>query len=359
MNEIERTMPLDGVTGLEVKLHCGNLTIKTEEREDLWLRAQSRGDLQLERDLQIERQGDRVFIRQAPLSWFGMGRSGAIDLQLRLPSGRPWQVKGEIGQGEVTVSDLEGGLRVKTGQGEAQVTSFRGQLTVNLGQGDAALSRISGPIKAAVGQGDICLQGWQGEGEDGCSLKCSAGTVEVIEATGPRLEASSAMGDCLLRDVRLPHLRAETSKGDVTCDGEPGNGRWVLKTALGDVTLTLPADANVRINAVTSLGEIRSEFPLVQVGRQGPMGLLGGRMVGAIGQEAAQTEIELATAKGDIRLQARRPRPSAPPSAAAAPSPEPPAADDVDAARLQVLEALSRGELSVEEAEELLQRLGI
>lgn len=264
-----------------------------------------------------------------------------------------------MGQGEVTVSDLEGDLLIKTGQGEAQVTSFRGQLTLNLGQGDVALSRISGPVKATVGQGDVRLEGWRGEGEEACSLKSSAGTVKVIEATGPRLEASSAMGDCLLREVRLPYLRAETSKGNVTCDGEPGNGRWVLKTALGDVTLTLPTDANVRINAVTSLGEIRSDFPLVQVGRQGPMGLLGGRMVGAIGRETAQAEIELTTAKGDIRLHARRPSPSAPPSAAGAPPPEPPAAGDVDAARLQVLEAVSRGELSVEEAEELLQRLGM
>jgi len=358
MNEIERTIPLDGVAGLEVKLHQGNLTVETEEREDLWLRARSHEDLQLERDLRIEQQGDRLFIRQTPLPGFGIGRRKAIDLELCLPTSQPWQVKGEVGQGEVTVSGLEGGLHVKTGQGEARVASFRGELTLNLGQGDVALSRISGPVKATVGQGDIRLQGWQGEGEDTCSLKSSAGDVEVIEATGPRLEASSAMGDCLLREVRLPHLRAETAKGDVTCDGEPSNGRWVLKTALGDVTLTLPAEANVRINAVTSLGEIRSDFPLVQVGRQGPMGFLGGRMVGAIGRETAQAEIELTTAKGDIRLRARRPSLTAPPSAAA-PPPEPPAADDVDAARLQVLEAVSRGELSVEEAEELLQKLGM
>jgi hypothetical protein len=126
-----------------------------------------------------------------------------------------------------------------------------------------------------------------------------------------------------------------------------------LKTALGNIALSLPADVSARVSAATSLGEIRSDFPLVQVGRQGPMGFLGGRMVGNMGEGEPRAEIELATAKGDIKLQARTP------SAEGAPSPEGSKADSANAARLRVLEALSRGELSVEEAEELLWGLGI
>jgi hypothetical protein len=354
MSKVEKAIPLEGVTALEVRLRCGDLTIETEEREDILLRAESaREEIRLERDLEIERVGERLVIRQANTYRFNLRWGEEMDIRLHLPAGRPWKVNGELGQGDVAVSDLEGELGIKTGQGDVGVTSFQGELTINLGQGDVALNRISGPVKTTVGQGDIRLEGWQGGEEEICALKSSAGDVEVDEVTGPSIKVKSAMGDCHLRRVRVSHLRAETAKGDVSCDGDPHDGRWELKTALGNITLSLPADVSARVSATTSFGEIRSDFPLVQVGRQGPMGFLGGRMVGNMGEGEPRAEIELATAKGDIKLQARTP------SAEGAPLPEGSKADSANAARLRVLESLSRGELSVEEAEELLRGLGI
>jgi hypothetical protein len=131
-----------------------------------------------------------------------------------------------------------------------------------------------------------------------------------------------------------------------------------MVTDMGAIDLELPATIKARVDAQTSFGQIHSDFPLVRVGRSGPLGFGGVRMVGSIGEGEPEVHIALRSSKGQISLRRR------PDSAAAGadttterPAPTPPEepTPTMDST-LAVLEALARGDISVDEADELLRR---
>lgn len=167
----------------------------------------------------------------------------------------------------------------------------------------------------------------------------------------------------------------------------------------GDIDLTLPADAQGRLDAATRKGDLRSDVPLVRVARPGPESHGGGRMVGALGSaESARAQIDLVTQHGDISIHLgpasrRTPVPDSQPAEAASssgPAVQPegvegeayPTADvqnvetnpattennhpvEVQAAveprtedpALAILQALEDGLINVEEADRMLQEL--
>jgi hypothetical protein len=131
-----------------------------------------------------------------------------------------------------------------------------------------------------------------------------------------------------------------------------------MVTDMGAIDLELPATIKARVDAQTSFGQIHSDFPLVRVGRSGPLGFGGVRMVGSIGEGEPEVDITLRSSKGQISVR-RRPDTGAAGAGttserpAPAPPEEPTAAMD---STLAVLEALARGDISVDEADELLRR---
>jgi hypothetical protein len=168
-------------------------------------------------------------------------------------------------------------------------------------------------------------------------------------------------------------LRAKTGYGDIGVEGDPLGGQWEVRTGKGDLSLALPTTAAVRVEAATRHGSVRSELPQVKVARPGPVNQHGGRTIMVIGDEP-RAEIRLETTKGDISVRAagamstavaveRRPagveaetrvavrvEPPSQPMLAAEKGPDKRSA-------LTILESLSRGEISVDEAETLLRSL--
>jgi hypothetical protein len=96
----------------------------------------------------------------------------------------------------------------------------------------------------------------------------------------------------------------------------------------------------------------------VRVGRSGPLGFGGVRMVGSIGEGEPEVDIALRSSKGQISLR-RRPDYSTSSAGTSAERPTRTTPEEPAPARdstLAVLEALARGDISVEEADELLRR---
>jgi hypothetical protein len=65
----------------------------------------------------------------------------------------------------------------------------------------------------------------------------------------------------------------------------------------------VPRGLSARIEAITTLGNIRSDLPLVSVGQRGPKSMFGRRLVGSLGEGTERAEISLRTARGDLRLE--------------------------------------------------------
>ena len=91
--------------------------------------------------------------------------------------------------------------------------------------------------------------------------------------------------------------------GDVYCTADLLPGEYELESAVGAVTLSLTPASRARVDAQTSFGKVHSDIPLVRVGRSGPMGFGGERMVGSIGEGEPLVQVNLRTTHGQIRVR--------------------------------------------------------
>lgn len=153
-------------------------------------------------------------------------------------------------------------------------------------------------------------------------------------------------------------------------------GDYDVETTNGDISLHVPVDTPLRIEALVNGGDVRSDIPLVSVGRPGPRGSTQ-RLVGGTNPSAGpRLNLRVRADRGDIRIRAVRYAPQAPaaPRAPAAPDapttpipprppapptpPEPPTPKTEREERMQaILESLASGSLSVAEAEKLIEAL--
>ena len=219
--------------------------------------------------------------------------------------------------------------------------------------------------------------GWD-HNKAGLFLHSANGDIRLEEIDANICGVSLAKGNIEFKRGRVTYLKASTSHGDIECKSLLPDGGWSLRTSHGNVKLSLPADTRARLDAATRHGSIHSNIPLVRVSRPGPESHNGGRMVGTIGPtEDSPIEINMSTLHGDVEInleqekspyaemprpdQASQPTPvnSAPAEPAATTSDESQAAAFADAPdpQLAILQALSEGTISVEEAEHLLKSL--
>lgn len=272
------------------------------------------------------------------------------------------------GNGEVLIQDFDGRLKASTGNGVTRVEDSNGDLRLNTGNGRVEISRADGRIRVATGNGDIKLEGVGGEVE----ANTGHGKVDVGDSESLALRANSAMGDIRVYDGSLRSARINSMVGEIRCEAQLEPGKYEMSTGMGALTIQLPPNVRARIDAQTGFGQVHSDFPLVRVGRSGPMGFGGVRMVGSITDDRPDIEIGLRTAKGQINIRRGQPY-----RAARATDSQRPATRDRewdlsrssapvqdqtgerrDSARdetLRVLEAVARGELSAEEADRLLK----
>ncbi len=281
----------------------------------------------------------------------------------------------DTGAGDVDVEGFDGVLTASSGKGRVRIARLEGRATLSTGAGVVEIQDTEAQVRASSGSGDLALARVGGAAE----LTTGHGAVLIQDPRDLSARVTTAMGAITVVDGSARDLRLKSMMGEVRCSAALAPGRYELETALGAVAVDLQDDVAARVEAHTSFGAVRSDFPLVRVGRSGPLGFGGARMVGSIGRGAALVDLALRSSKGDITLN-RRPAPAPAPDPAvwpigedaspepagvqrrasplSPPSPAPPTPRDPRAQNptLAVLEALARGEISPAEAEDLLSR---
>ena len=203
--------------------------------------------------------------------------------------------------------------------------------------------------------------------------------VRIMRGGQPLLEAS----DQGVRLARGSFMFEASEQGvRVKRGGTPGetgvrSGEFDIETHSGDIAVQAPLGAPIRVEVLINNGDVRSDIPLVSVGRPGPRGAIQRLVGGTNPGDAERINLRLRAERGDVRLRAVR---NAPPPPRARRAPMPPAApaapdapDAPDAPtqpiampapsnereeRMQtILSALASGSLSVAEAERLLEAL--
>lgn len=309
----------------------------------------------------------------------------------------------KLGSGDISVSDASGSLTIKSGSGDVTVTRPRHQTIVaKIGSGDVIVHNGSlAGMAVEVGRGDIIssaqllLPGhaeWSGdEGDQGLVARILRSKGVAFSATDKGLRISRPgfemeAGDSGLRITKGGMSFVAGDSGVHFSNDEVASvTSFSAETGSGDIIFDLPATAPVRVEALIAGGEIHSDIPLVSVARPGPRGATQ-RYVGVSDPAATERiDLRLKAERGDIRVRmlpsGRRsvapPRPPEPPKPPVPPAPpvppEAPMADspewaDPTTSRVPVLtreqqmrailDTLSRGEISVAEADRMLRALG-
>lgn len=249
----------------------------------------------------------------------------------------------ETGAGALRLDGYEGTITATTGSGQVRAARLRGEATLETGSGPVELRETEGRLRAKTGSGNVTLANAAGE----ATLSTGSGNVSIEASRDLAAKARTSTGSIRVRGGTARGLDLQTKMGEIRCTALPRPGRYELDSAAGSIQVELPAWVAARVEAHARAGQVRSDFPLVSVGRSGPMARGGARMVGSIGDGEPRADLSLRTLAGTITLRRAKTAP--------------PRGHERKQRRygstLAVLEALARGELDPEEADALLARL--
>lgn len=183
--------------------------------------------------------------------------------------------------GEIRVGRVNGGVRCASGAGnihveyaggeswfdtvggEIYVVEVAGDVHLSNGGGNIFVQKAGGSVVAHTTEGLIEVQRAQGH----VYADTASGSIAVLSASGARCESSG--GAIKLKEVS-GSVHASTASGNilaVLARGVPIEDSF-LDTGLGDVTVYLPSNLAVTVNAYNTpagkAGQIVSEFPQVR-----------------------------------------------------------------------------------------------
>jgi len=316
-------------------------------------------------------------------------------------SGRDGVVAVKLGMGDVSVRRSTGLIAVSTGKGDIAIVDAIADIDVKCGSGDVAVVRPQGgTILINSGNGDVAVQGGEatsvsvrsGKGDIHSSVRLLAHEAELTSTADEddfdlngdfddfdpgdsfsigdlEFEASDdgvriGRGNRSILKMGPDGIQIRGSNREISLgpDGirlggpketaSDGSEQFTFETGRGDVQVDLPSDLHVRVE-VLATGDVQSEVPLVSVARPGPRGTMK-RLVGVSdgAGRGPRVNLRVRTKRGDVALRSVRVQSRV----QTAPRPEDDAVDRDEQARV-ILEALARGDLSVNEAERLLEGL--
>jgi hypothetical protein len=199
-------------------------------------------------------------------------------------------------RGDITVRGAGGALQLNTGAGDVEIQAFGGPLRVHTGVGEVELADCANGGTVHTGSGDVEAHGLSGAWD----LRSGAGDVEITARDEATLVIGTGSGDVEVEGGALHRLEVQTGSGDVTCRSLLLGPRHRITTGQGDLEVAIANPPGARLMINTTHGDVKSAYPLVRVGKQGPQSLGGARFVGNIGDSTI--DVELRTGSGDIEI---------------------------------------------------------
>lgn len=299
-----RELPLEPGGEVEIVLTSNELRLRGTDDERVVVR--TRGGQDIDPDVTIEATPGHVRIRDGGAGEFRLGplRIGVrhpADLDIDIP--RSARVSVRTLSGDVDGSGIGGASRWSTASGDLRLQIEGGPVAVDSMSGDATIeSTAAFTLTARLVSGDL-------------------------RVTAPRLDA----------------LTAETTSGDVRIDAALGAGAvHAISSVSGDVQLETASP--VRLEVQTVAGDVRASGTHRAEGGRGRRTLVTGD---------GSVPVSVRTMSGDVHLRA-----GTPPASAEVPwSGTPGVIDRREAARLEVLRALERGDVDIEAASRRLEAL--
>ena len=205
---------------------------------------------------------------------------------------------------DVTVGEVRGNARVETGAGEVELGAVFGQCNVTSMGGPLNLGDIMGALFAHTGAGDVIVRAARMGGQ----VTTDGGLIRVLYAGGP-MTLRSGGGDIIVRQMSAA-MDAETTSGDVTLTGDPGQKtlRVTARTLQGNIVLNVSPRfaADIDATILTSdpdVDEIHIDFNGISIRREQVGTRTRIRATGKI--NGGGERVELYAEEGDIHISAQ------------------------------------------------------
>jgi DUF4097 and DUF4098 domain-containing protein YvlB len=228
------------------------------------------------------------------------GVDGTLAVETRAGNVSVDRVRGDsrvvTGGGDIAVGQIGGSLRCVTGAGKITVQRVGGEATLETSGGDIVAHTLGGTVHAQTGGGGVHIGTAKGpvtaisgggeivvEKSGGVvTLRNMAGPVNVGSAAGVRCDSGS--GGIRLANITGP-MRVATSMGSINASLLGSRiGDSYLATGNGDITVLIPSNVGVTIQAQNSMADtlrrIISDFAVIQPRRQGTRVVAEGQVNG-------------------------------------------------------------------------------
>ena len=196
--------------------------------------------------------------------------------------------------GDVSLSDVHAErVSIASSYGDVRLERVQADVQAKLSSGDLQASDLGGTHgQLSSSYGSLNLRGAKGEYE----LSTESGDVHVEHFEG-RLRAHSSYGSVNTKGL-FHALELTSSSGDVSAEAEPGStldAAWRLDSSYGGVSLRIPSELDLDLDASTDYGSVKLDVPgekpadgdrksvRVHVGKGGP-------------------SLRMHTSSGDVRL---------------------------------------------------------
>lgn len=272
---IERTLKLQPGGQFALETEGGSVTVSGGSASGARVVITStRDDLESHYSFQFEGSGASARVtgkkkNRGLTSWFSWTRSPSLRYEVQVPSRTALDI--DTSGGSIRVSRIEGQARLATSGGSIAVADQRGKLDAHTSGGSIHLERIRGTARVDTSGGGIDARHVTGP----LDARTSGGSIEV-EDVGGDLVARTSGGSITIAGAG-GRVDAQTSGGSIQASFAPGNARGgVLETSAGGMRVALDPNVNLRVEASSSAGTVRSELPIRgTIGRAELRGTLG------------------------------------------------------------------------------------
>lgn len=325
---VERRFLVTGMPRLRLRNVSGDNSVKVGETGEILVRArkrvhgwsEDRAKRLLENvEIRMEQDGDQITVEprlyEQERGWLDLFRGGrvAVDIEVTVPR--------EV---QIEATSVSGPVAIRGTRGPLEARSVSGEIDIDDVQGPTRLRTVSGDLRATAYAG--------------------------------QMEANTVSGDLRFERSRIKKPDLQSVSGDVRVEGvlvfpSDGSGEGRIKTVSGDVELDL-AETTMDVEFQTLSGDVTVDTPDAKVEKRG-------RREWRVTVGAGGARLKVKTVSGDLSIrrsgQARPATDEAPaeePAAAAAS----PAATRGSTEVLDLLHRLARGEVSVDEAANALDK---
>ncbi|HLF90919.1 MAG TPA: DUF4097 family beta strand repeat-containing protein [Anaerolineales bacterium] len=212
-------------------------------------------------------------------------------------------------------------LSVKTVSGNAEVKGLAGNIYIGSVSGSYVTEDIGGTLK----------------------LDTVSGAIEGHRLSGP-LTLKSVSGRAKLHDSNFPSLQAKTVSGSLTLETPLGEGPYQVGSVSGRLVLVVPDGTSCTANISSVSGSVHTDLPNAQVWRDSSPGKRHQRVT--IGEGGP--EISLKSVSGSLRIVRQEGYAEAENASSA--KVDMAKVEKQTASKMDTLERIARGELSVDDA---------